>query len=195
MAQFDINHDYTEDELRKIECLELIEYHKYWIIPKVDKNPKFDEFCRALLDIKDATAYNHDSSVNMFARFIIEDVLPRLVTKTEPIVIAVVPSHEKGKKSAGMSAIVRQIADQYNVTNKGNPLIRHTTVSKNATGGSRDMEKHLNSIHVKMDLSFDKVILFDDVRTTGNSLRACKKLLEDAGADLVIPIAFGQTTE
>lgn len=37
------------------------------------------------------------------------------------------------------------------------------------------------------------VLLLDDVRTTGNSLSACKQVLEEAGALTVQCLALGQT--
>ena len=44
----------------------------------------------------------------------------------------------------------------------------------------------------ELDISGDIVLLMDDVTTTGNSLYACKELLEQAGAGIVEMFALGK---
>ena len=77
-------------------------------------------------------------------------------------------------------------------------LVRTRTIDKLARGGNRSVEVHLASIAPaeRYERYFAKkaILLLDDVTTTGNSLRACSRLLDQYGADLIYPLALGRTT-
>ena len=115
----------------------------------------------------------------------------------KPTAIAVVPSHdaEKGPNS-GVHSLANRLASGLGLSNGGACLVRHTTVPKLATGGDRDIGVHLDSIRVEnADLiKGQRVLLLDDVKTSGNSLAACRRLLLDAGAAEVKMVALGRTT-
>lgn len=72
-------------------------------------------------------------------------------------------------------------------------LKRFVKVPKQATGGYRSVETHLNSIEVTEDLAGKIVCIMDDVYTTGCTLTACKQLVEERGATQVYKLAIGQT--
>jgi predicted amidophosphoribosyltransferase len=71
-------------------------------------------------------------------------------------------------------------------------LVRHTAIDKQARGGARSVEQHLRTIRVeRADLIIGrKVLLLDDVTTTGKSPEACRKLLLDAGVASVKCCAY-----
>jgi predicted amidophosphoribosyltransferase len=74
-------------------------------------------------------------------------------------------------------------------------LERTKRIAKLAHGGDRSEEVHLNSVAVA-DASLIKgkdVLLLDDVTKTGNSLRACEKILLAAGAESVTCVTMGKT--
>ena len=58
-------------------------------------------------------------------------------------------------------------------------LQRKKSIDKLATGGARSYAVHMRSIEAvqDMDIAGDIVLLMDDVTTTGNSLYACKMIL------------------
>ena len=63
--------------------------------------------------------------------------------------------------------------------------------------GNRNINVHLSSIEVrgnKEKFKGKKIILLDDVTTSGNSMIACRKLLEDMGVE-VICISLSKTVE
>ena len=74
-------------------------------------------------------------------------------------------------------------------------LLRFRGVERLSSGGDRNVGVHLNSIEVnnrKSDLIRNQsVLLIDDVCTTGNSIKACRKILSDAGASEVKCIVLG----
>lgn len=72
-------------------------------------------------------------------------------------------------------------------------LIRHTDIDSLHSGGDRAVGVHLESIKVNKTVKGKKIVLMDDVTTTGNSLLACKQLLMEAGAKEVIMFSFAKT--
>lgn len=111
--------------------------------------------------------------------------------------IAVVPGHEAGKPgTSGVRLLARRLAQASGCIDATGCLVRHTTIEKKATGGDRSKCVDLNSIEVRQpDLIYGRrVLLLDDVKTSGNSLLACRELLLHAGAAKVVMAAMARTT-
>jgi len=110
--------------------------------------------------------------------------------------LAVVPSHHIGIDASGIRTLCKKISRRMKLVDATSCLIRHETIDKLSTGGDRNIGRHLKSIKVvdKEIVEGKKVLLFDDVASTGNSLKACKELLESAGAKTVKCFALGKTT-
>lgn len=109
--------------------------------------------------------------------------------------IAIVPSSKSGPNHSGMPDLVKQLAANGRIDASG-CLVRHTDISSQHEGGVRSVERHLATIrvdHVEL-IRGKKVLLLDDVGATGTSLRACKKLLLDAGAAAVKCAALGENS-
>lgn len=109
--------------------------------------------------------------------------------------IVVVPPHASGKDQSGIKILAQEIADQKKLIDMTSCLRRHKTIDKLSTGGDRSLETHLQSIKVVIQevIQGKKLLLLDDVSTTGNSLNACQKLLEYAGANSVKCFVLGKT--
>lgn len=169
------------------------EYHKYRIWGF--RNPKFNESCGRLLDLKDEKHPKHDLAVRHFGQKVAQH-LKGLISRKEPIVVALVPGHSQNSLSAGLKEIVsNHLKPAFNIVNKKYALRRHTTTGKRASGGDRSMENVLDTVEV-VEGTVTKgctVVLIDDVTTTGNSMRACASLLKAAGAGKVIGIALMNT--
>ena len=84
--------------------------------------------------------------------------------------------------------------DIINWNNKVYFLRRSHSINKLATGGSRNLSVHMQSIDTveDIDISADIVLLMDDVTTTGNSLYVCKEILLNRGAANVEMFALGK---
>lgn len=167
------------------------EYHRYRIGPF--RNPKSDKSCLMIYDIKDANN-KLPAALKHFGPLVWNHLKGRLDRK-QPIVVAIVPSHERDKTSVGMQALVdNHLRPSFSVTNKINPLRRHTSVAKRATGGDRSVESVLNSVEVIPGLIVKGAIaiLLDDITTTGGSFHACAHLLRQSGASHVECIALKQ---
>jgi Predicted amidophosphoribosyltransferases len=166
--------------------------------PLNDPEFKKDEFSKRLLAIK----YRHDSDPDpqrwkqrkktLALRRLIHDV-NRLLSPN--IAVAVVPSHDPAAGISGIQQLAQALAKQSRIDATA-CLVRYRRISKLATGGSRSVEQHLNSIRVEHAeiIQGQEVLLLDDVTTSGNSLIACRQLLLGAGATRVKYMALGQTT-
>jgi phosphoribosylpyrophosphate synthetase len=108
--------------------------------------------------------------------------------------IAVVPSSDSARIGSGIGDLAQLLAGPGR-TDATSCLVRHTTIPKLACGGDRKLEVHLNSIRVARThlIRGREVLLLDDIATTGNSLRACRILLEQNGASLVKCLALAET--
>jgi ankyrin repeat protein len=105
------------------------------------------------------------------------------------------PSSTREKTNPGTRELAEALALASG--NRALPTLERTTSLKPAhLGGERTPERHLGSCRVVApdQVRGQHVVLIDDVRTTGVSLAAGRRLLESSGARCVTTIALGQTT-
>lgn len=109
--------------------------------------------------------------------------------------ILVVPPHHSCNNKSGIKLLAQKLANVKDLIDATSCLIRHTTIDRLSTGGNRNLENHLQSIKILNQevIQGKDVLLFDDISTTGNSLKACKKLLKDAGVKTVKCFVLGKT--
>lgn len=109
--------------------------------------------------------------------------------------VAVVPSHQANGQISGMSQIASGLARCSQKKDATSCLQRHSTIQKLAENGNRAIGVHLKSItlHDENLIKDKRVLLLDDIRTTGNSLEACKQILQEASPKSVHPLALGQS--
>lgn len=165
-------------------------YHPYY----GGTNSNFNNFSKLILDLKDKriTAFRQRNKQLAVGHFFNE--LNPILGKGFPIVT--IPSSDPLNIDTGTDRVVSLLANQGR-TNANSCLRRHTKVEKKANGGNRNIDIELNSITVDSQyqhlIQGQTVLLLDDITTTGNSFRACEKLLLDAGAFKVIKLALGKT--
>jgi len=137
-----------------------------------------------ILDLKEGNA---DAIAAFQAQ--IEPELP------DDIAIAVVPGHDPAKPGKGLLALAAVLASKGDRTDASSVLVRTEKITKLASGGDRSEEVHAKSVKVvNANLIKGKdVLLLDDVAKTGNSLRACQKLLLASGARSVECATIGKT--
>ena len=163
------------------------EYHPYTRYKLMGGDPAcWPEHSSMILNLKKRYA----SAVDYF----FAHLQPR-VKKAEAV--AVVPGHDADATAAsGACLLGRRLAEASHCVDATGCLVRHTTIAKKATGGDRSIEVDLNSIEVRHPelIQGRRVLLIDDVKTSGNSLLACRMLLMEAGAAEVVMVAMGRTT-
>lgn len=161
------------------------DYYPYWLAPGY-RNPNFDSFSGKILDVKE----NQDRGINYFT--------PKLSKIFEGIhnsfTICIVPSHDpRDQKKSGILTIAKKLMNE-NRLDGTMCLRRSKKIDKLATGGNRSISVHLNSItlHDTHLITGNNVIIFDDVTTSGNSMLACKMIIERANPAGVIMFALSK---
>lgn len=112
------------------------------------------------------------------------------------VALVTVPSHDPSKAVNGIRELAQRICIDDPRIDATEVLVREKKVEKLAHGGSRGSDNHLKTVIAKSPhlIRGRKVLLLDDVVSTGNSLRACKQILLSAGARAVHCTALGKTT-
>lgn len=173
------------------------DYHKYWLVRGLVKNPKADINTKKMMDLKEAGNRRMPEAVRHFGTALAQH-LATLISRRAPVHCAIVPGHEAESISQGLNLILNNhIRTAFNVVNRDLILRRHTTVESRAKGGTRDVQSILDSVDVQRNnmARGGTVVLLDDVMTTGTSLEGCEQLLFTAGATRVIPIALLRTAD
>lgn len=180
-----------KDPISEINYID--EYDKYWIYEDGVKyrNPKFyDKNGRLILALKKG----EKSGINFYKGKLIE-IFNYMDMKDSWVTI--VPSSKQDVLNEGMCELINRVVSQLKDVRFHKCLNRKKTIEKLATGGNRSIKTHLDSIELcgnRNAYDDKKIYLVDDIMTSGNSLLGCKKILEDAGAE-VICIALGKTSD
>ncbi len=148
------------------------------------KNPRFDEYSNMILNLKNRSPW----AIRYFYR-----VLEPLSNKDT--VLVVVPSHDPDKRESGILDLAKLMCRKGLWIDGTDCLQRIVKVPKLSTGGNRSFMAQKKSMNViKSDVIQGRdIFLLDDVTTTGNTLIACRLLLENKGANSVREFALGAT--
>jgi predicted amidophosphoribosyltransferase len=145
-------------------------YHPYRVNGML--NPEFDrEYSGMILALK-----NRERNWKSFFTKILSDQLE----DNHNLVLMCVPSHQANTWGS-CADVIDSLCATRNFINGSRFLRRIKTVEKNATGGSREIVKHLESIELdnsKISLLIGKdILIIDDVCTSGHSLKACDDIV------------------
>lgn len=175
----------------------LDDYKQYWVYDNngnKHKNPNFRENKSGyILKFKNC----EEEGLKHYTKKLINVFSYSEEFKNEDYLITFVPSHKKNNVNSNMINLLTCIEKEFDHIKYKNCLERKNDIEKLSDGGNRKINIHLNSIEVighKNLYKEQKIILFDDVTSTGNSLLACKELLENLGAKVTC-IALSKTLE
>lgn len=196
-------HDETENLEIKIDnngILYFMDYHKYWVEKNGSKqrNINFTKINSKIFDLKRET--DNDNDLNYRASDYLYDRIKKSLknyinkNNIKALSIGIVPSHERGKTSVGLKRMAIKMCEEMNFEYSNNLLYRHKTINKLSQGGERSISVHYNSIIVLGKPMYKTILLLDDITTSGNSLIACKNMLENKGYN-VICMSIGKTVK
>lgn len=110
-------------------------------------------------------------------------------------IICCVPSHTANISNNGSLALmIKEICKNTTYIDGSQLLIRNKSIPAQKNQSKRFEETHIDSINISGDVKGKKIILIDDITTSGSSLRANKKILLNAGASSVICFAFSKSS-
>lgn len=175
-------------------------HYLYDYIPSRYWNSRPDDLTitKKILNLKDG--YTDD--INFFSKKLnpaMEELFLGTDMYFQDLFFLSVPSH-KAYKSGSMNPVIENICtylrlEGYKVHNICDRLVRIKDHPKLSYGGDRSVESHLETISFKYapDIKDKFVFLFDDIFTSGNSLKACEELIMDSGSEYVFKITVGKT--
>ena len=131
-----------------------------------------------------------------YAAYYIEEIVSRYKTKLEKLqadAILPVPVHISKRRSRGYNQaelLGKELSERLGIPMYTDILVRErrTTAQKelNASERQRNLE---SAMQVKGDVSgLERVILVDDIFTTGSTMEACTRVLRRAGIPWVFPV-------
>ncbi len=149
------------------------------------RNREFGRRDRVLLDLKSDRDDAVCAAVTGFALALDELMIPGVA------MLAAAPGHMAAATNRGGS--MSRVLNMLSMIRRGrylacpDALLRVKTVKKLAQGGAREVGVHLDSIKASEPslVAGRIVVVLDDVATTGNTIRACRRLLLEAGATQV----------
>lgn len=189
---------WTDEELLK--GINYLYPYNSWRLRNGERNPKADEITNHVLNLKHPRVtpgrdpIRYDAAVAVFTKRLIA-ALGRLSDEQLPQLAVIIPKSTAGMYSEGMAEVAINASLSRNIRCDCECLTRETTIEKRAGGNNRSAIDHLMSISVDSNKfnPGDRILLIDDVTTTGNSMFACKQLLQQAGAGSVIMLALTST--
>lgn len=131
--------------------------------------------------------------INIFAGSFTKYFVKNLDYYANQYIFCLVPSHNAGTDNKqGIHMFSRWARFIRNEFDK-DIIIRTNDIESLHSGGDRAIEAQLQSLKINKNVKGKRIVVMDDITTTGHSLEACKILLEQAGAKEVILFAFGKT--
>jgi hypothetical protein len=143
-----------------------------------------DSYSKQILNLKNGDSH----AVRTFLHTVRERICENSIT------ICCVPSHSPKSVNCGMRKLTQNLAKYGNVDGS-DCLVRTREITKLSTGGNRDIKVHLESIevHQRRKIMGKTILILDDISTTGNSLKACARLVRESGAARYRCLVLGQT--
>ena len=170
----------------------MMDYHSY-------RSGQQDRNSQTLVYLKMGNVYSEDRKDEFIGQ--IQTRLSKHINEIrskhpgEEIVFGFAPGHSPSSPDSFMitELDVNSLCKDPNFSVYPKLLERSVEVPKQATGGYRSVDTHLDSIKVTENLAGKIVCIMDDVCTSGCTLAACRQLVKGRGATKVYTLAIGLT--
>ena len=144
-----------------------------------------DNYSKMIRDLKD----NDEFAVEYFYNRL-KDYFEKNINT-----IVIVPSHDPGSHVSGIKSLADKLAKYRRWNDYSDLITREKFIEKLSAGGDRRMRVHRESLKAERikSILLKKILLIDDVTTTGNSIYACMEILESIGARYIQPFTLAKT--
>ncbi len=129
--------------------------------------------------------------LNKWLRYLVNYISNHKLTNYE---FVIAPSSQQGCISVGMEALVNALPQP--IKRNVNLLSRTQSINPVHISNNRSIIQHLETIECTEKSVFGRrIVILDDITTTGNTLNACADVLFKAGAREVYALALGKTVK
>ena len=185
MFSYMYNHPLLEES---VKISYLYEYHAYYHFKggvRV-KNPNFNAIDGLILDLKK----NSEHAINKFYNDLVS--IFNHYESVNKIVFCAIPGHVAFSEISAIHIIAKYLSKHYGRPDYSEILQRYKTIPRLSDGGVRNVGVHINSIRVdpKYQIKGKRIILLDDISTSGSSMAASNQILKIAGAEKVTCLAL-----
>lgn len=139
-----------------------------------------------------------DDAVRQFAaemKEAMDDKYSGYTDRLSNTIVCVMPSHEAGQYSKGLTRLAAYLAFTYGMIDGEHLIKRKITHEKIASGGDRSVQKQIETLEISTDYAIagKDIIILDDVTTTGNSIEAVRRLLYKYNVGKIYAQTLGKT--
>ena len=165
----------------------------------IPKHDYADDFSSKIIEFKKISNYSHKLTsreiaiLKEFKQLLSIQFLAKLPLPIRDYLLCSVPSHKESEDNKNSFYYLSKWTDIIRDNYDKDLIWRSKTIQKLSFGGNRSIQIHLDSLKVSSKVRNKRIIVLDDVTTTGNSLIATRELLLLAGAKEVILFAFTLT--
>ncbi len=159
----------------------LHDYQPYRILGQ--RNPAFDADSRRILDLKDGD----EAAIQHYHQLLLSFI-------QRGVALLAVPSHDPHKTTSGIRTLAQGLAGTGDFEDYHRALSRVKKIDKLAAGGERGFQIQFDSMRLTLPKDVPpRILILDDVVTTGSSLKAARQHCLNAGAIRVHCLALAKT--
>jgi len=183
-----------EIKLKQYEIYAIVKEENRYFDYRIDIL-KYENIVRkCIIDYKfNEKAYKH----KMFEKILLKnEKIYSFLKKYDIITYVPMFKNKKAKRGYNQTEIIaKDISKKLRIKLEKNNIIKIKDTKKQSTLNKKEREKNVKdafAIRNTKNIVSKKVILFDDIYTTGNTVNECSKILKEAGAEEIVVLTIAK---